>query len=58
MLKRSNAAGDALSENDYTFLSKGDNQMEKCDFCSSEIDFHEIVECIASALDAKDPCNL
>lgn len=27
----------------------------ECDFCSSEIDFHEIVECIASALDAKDP---
>lgn len=29
--------------------------MQECDFCSNEIDFHEIVECIASALDAKDP---
>ena len=28
--------------------------MHECDFCSNEIDFHEIVECIASALDAKD----
>ena len=27
--------------------------MQECDFCSNEIDFHEIVECIASALDAK-----
>ncbi len=30
------------------------SQMKECDFCSNEIDFHEIVECIASALDAKD----
>ena len=29
--------------------------MHECDFCSNTIDFHEIVECIASALDAKDP---
>lgn len=29
--------------------------MHECDFCTNEIDFHEIVECIASALDAKDP---
>lgn len=29
--------------------------VEKCEFCFSEIDYHEIVECIASALDAKDP---
>jgi len=25
-------------------------KMHECDYCSNEIDFHEIVECIASAL--------
>lgn len=28
--------------------------MSDCNFCK-EIDFHEIIECIVSALDAKDP---
>ena len=29
--------------------------MQDCDFCSNEINYHEIIECIACALDAKDP---
>lgn len=28
--------------------------MSECNFCK-EIDFHEIIECIVNALDAKDP---
>ena len=28
--------------------------MENCTFCSSLIDYHEIIECITGALDAKD----
>lgn len=29
--------------------------MKKCKYCNDIIDYHEIIECIASALDAKDP---
>lgn len=29
--------------------------MSECDFCSNEINYHEIIECITCALDAKDP---
>lgn len=29
--------------------------MSECDFCHEEINYHEIIECIACALDAKDP---
>lgn len=28
--------------------------MQDCGYCENEIDYHEIIECIASALDAKD----
>lgn len=29
--------------------------MEECESCSNEIDYHEIIECIVCALEAKDP---
>ena len=29
--------------------------MQDCGYCSNEINYHEIIECIACALDAKDP---
>lgn len=29
--------------------------MEDCKYCNDTIDYHEIIECIACALDAKDP---
>lgn len=29
--------------------------LENCTFCSKLIDYHEIIECITGALDAKDP---
>lgn len=29
--------------------------MNECEYCSNEINYHEIIECIACALDAKDP---
>lgn len=29
--------------------------MEKCNYCNESIDYHEIIECITCALDAKDP---
>lgn len=29
--------------------------MQDCNYCSNEINYHEIIECIACALDAKDP---
>lgn len=29
--------------------------MSECEYCSDEINYHEIIECIACALDAKDP---
>lgn len=29
--------------------------MSECNYCSNEINYHEIIECIACALDAKDP---
>lgn len=29
--------------------------MENCKYCNETIDYHEIIECIACALDAKDP---
>ena len=44
-----------LTNRRYVLIESKDKQMHECDFCSNEIDFHEIVECIASALDAKDP---
>lgn len=29
--------------------------MINCDFCENEIDYHEIIDCITCALDARDP---
>lgn len=29
--------------------------MISCDFCENEIDYHEIIDCITCALDARDP---
>ncbi len=29
--------------------------MQECDYCVGEIHYHEIIECITAALDAKDP---
>lgn len=29
--------------------------MSDCTFCESEIDYHEIIDCITCALDARDP---
>ena len=29
--------------------------MDSCEYCDTQIDFHEVIECITCALDAKDP---
>ncbi len=29
--------------------------MEECSYCNQTVDYHDIIECIACALDAKDP---
>lgn len=29
--------------------------MNDCDYCLGEIHYHEIIDCITTALDAKDP---
>ena len=29
--------------------------MHDCEFCGNEIDYHEIIDCITCALDARDP---
>ena len=29
--------------------------MDSCEYCDTQIDYHEVIECITCALDAKDP---
>lgn len=29
--------------------------MSECEYCDTEIDYHEVIDCITCALDARDP---
>lgn len=34
---------------------KGSDFMEECEYCNNTVDYHEIIDCITCALDARDP---